>query len=110
MNKAKFEYYVVLVTAPDIDVARNVAKAVLEQKKAACANIVPQIESHYWWEGKLESSNEVLIVFKTTEKALHQLEHVVREEHPYDTPEIVCTEITRGNDRYLNWLSDSVNA
>ena len=54
----------ILVTAPDIELARRLAKAALEAKLVACANIVPAIESHYWWEGKLESSDEVLIVFK----------------------------------------------
>ena len=98
----------VMVTAPDIEVARKVAKAVLAERVAACANIVPQIESHYWWEGKLESATESLIVFKTTRQNLDSLEVIVLREHPYDTPEIVSTEIVRGNERYLGWIEDSV--
>ena len=108
MNSADQRFYTVLVTAPDIEVARKVAKAVLTERVAACANIVPQIESHYWWDGELETAEEALIVFKTTRHNLDSLEVIVLREHPYDTPEIVCTEIARGNERYLQWVEDSV--
>ena len=81
------DFAVVLVTAPNMDLARRLAKAALEAKLAACANIVPSVESHYWWEGKLESSDEVLLIFKTRQQLLPKLERAVREIHPYDTPE-----------------------
>ena len=70
-------FAVILVTAPDIDLARRLAKAALEAKLVACANIIPAVESHYWWEGKLESSDESLIVFKTRQELISELERSV---------------------------------
>ena len=98
---------VVLVTAPDLKTARTLAKAALEARLAACANLVPKIESHYWWQGKLESSAEVLLVFKTTRSRLRALEKVIVANHPYDTPEFVVLPVTGGNKRYLDWVSQS---
>tara|TARA_B000000557_G_scaffold170180_1_gene138472 strand:- start:32 stop:364 length:333 start_codon:yes stop_codon:yes gene_type:complete len=100
-------FAVVLVTAPDIDLARRLAKAALEAKLVACANIVPAVESHYWWDGKLESSDEALIVFKTRQEHVPELERFNRELHPYDTPEFVALPLTAGSRKYLAWLADS---
>jgi periplasmic divalent cation tolerance protein len=98
----------VFVTAPDLKVARKVARAVLKDKHAACANIVPKIESHYWWQGKLEKSGEVLIIFKTTQRCLAELEEAVIRSHPYDTPEVIALPLDRGNKRYLDWVVGSL--
>lgn len=106
MNSAKFS--IVLVTAPDLKVARMLARAALEAKLIACANIVPKIESHYWWQGKLERGGEVLIVMKTTRQQQKRLEKLIVEKHPYDTPEFVVVPIASGNARYLKWISNSV--
>ena len=100
-------FAVILVTAPDIDLARRLAKAALEAKLIACANIVPAVESHYWWDGKLESSDEALIVFKTRQEHVPELERFNRELHPYDTPEFVSLTLTAGSRKYLAWLADS---
>jgi periplasmic divalent cation tolerance protein len=99
---------VALVTAPDLKAARRIARAVLENRLAACANIVPKIESHYWWEGKLESSGETLIIFKTTQNRLAAFEATVLEVHPYDTPEIIALRLSSGNQKYLRWVCTSV--
>ena len=99
---------VVLVTAPDLKTARTLSKAALEARLVACANLIPKIESHYWWQGKIESSAEVLIIFKTTRAKLKALEKLVIGKHPYDTPEFIVLPITSGNRRYLDWLSASV--
>ena len=101
------DFAVVLVTAPNMDLARRLAKAALEAKLAACANIVPAVESHYWWKGKLESSDEVLLIFKTRQQLLPKLERAVREIHPYDTPEFVALPLTTGSRKYLAWLTDN---
>ena len=101
------DFAVVLVTAPDMDLARRLAKAALEAKLAACANIVPAVESHYWWKGKLESSDEVLLIFKTRQQLLPKLERAVRKIHPYDTPEFVALPLTTGSRKYLAWLTDN---
>lgn len=102
-------FRLVLVTAPDLKTARALAKVALTAKLAACANLLPKVESHYWWKGKLESSSEVLIVFKTTRARLAALEKLVVASHPYDTPEFIALPLTEGNAKYLAWLAESVN-
>lgn len=96
-----------LVTAPDLKTARRLAIAALEAKLIACANLVPRIESHYWWQGKLERGNEVLMILKTTRACLAKLEKLVVREHPYDTPEFLVLPLAHGNTRYLEWLAAS---
>ena len=106
--KSASAFAVVLVTAPDIKVARRLAQGALREKLVACANIVPKIESHYRWQGKLETSAEVLIVFKTTKKKLSAFEKFILANHPYDTPEFVVLPVAAGSKRYLDWITASV--
>jgi periplasmic divalent cation tolerance protein len=106
--KPKGEYAVVLVTAPDVKTARQLARASLESRLIACANLVPKIESHYRWQGKLERSVEVLLVLKTTTARLAALEKLILARHPYNTPEVIVLPISRGNKRYLDWVAESV--
>jgi periplasmic divalent cation tolerance protein len=105
--KSASAFAVVLVTAPDLKVARRLAQGVLREKLVACANIIPKLESHYWWQGKLETSAEVLIVFKTTKKKLAAFEKFVLANHPYDTPEFVVVSLEAGAKRYLDWITAS---
>ncbi len=98
----------VLVTAPDIKIARRLARAALNARLVACANLVPRVESHYWWQGKLDTAAEVLLVLKTTVARLAPLEKLILAEHPYDTPEFLVLPIGQGNQRYLAWLAGSV--
>ena len=100
------DFAVVMVTVPDMDLARRLAKAGLEAKLAACANIVPAIESHYWWEGKLERSKEALVIFKTRQEMLPKLEQIVRDVHSYDTPEFVALPLIAGSRKYLAWIEN----
>jgi periplasmic divalent cation tolerance protein len=100
----------VLVTAPDLKTARRLARAALEARLAACANLVPKIESHYWWQGKIAKSAEVLMVLKTTSARLAALERLILEQHPYDTPEFVVLPVNRVTSRYLAWWNVSVSA
>ena len=106
-RRAVSGFAVVLVTAPDLKVARKLAKACLEARAAACVNIVPRVESHYWWQGKVEHGSELLLVIKTTTARLRALEKCVLANHPYDTPEFVVLPISSGNRRYLQWISES---
>ena len=101
------KFQIVFVTAPDLKTARKLAQAALVARLAACANLVPKIESHYWWRGKLERSTEVLLIFKTTTARLAALEKLVVKLHPYDTPEFVVVNLSGGNRRYLAWLATS---
>lgn len=104
MKKAG-QFRVVLVTAPNLKVARQLAQRALARRLAACASLIPGIQSHYWWKGKLEKSGEALIVFKTRARHLEKLEKLVLENHPYDTPEFVALKLSGGNGRYLDWLA-----
>ena len=104
-SAAKFS--IVLVTAPNLKTARALARAALQAKLTACANLVPKIESHYWWQGKLESGAEVLMIFKTTRKQVASLEKLILEKHPYDTPEFLALPLASGSKKYLDWLSAS---
>jgi periplasmic divalent cation tolerance protein len=106
--KAAKRYMLVLVTAPDLKVARKLIALILKARVAACGNLMTRLESHYWWQGKLEKSSEVLILFKTTKPALPRLEELVLANHPYDTPEIVALSLSAGTARYLDWISSSV--
>ena len=102
------KFDVVLVTAPDLSTARKLAKAALKARLIACANLVPKIESHYWWQGKMDTSAEVLILLKTTRSRLAALEKLILASHPYDTPEFLVLPVSRGTRRYLDWLERSV--
>lgn len=101
-------FAIVLVTAPDLKVARRLARGALEQRLIACANLVPRLESHYWWQGNIESGKEVLLIMKTTRRQLPALERFVLAEHPYDTPEFLVLPPDRGSSRYLAWLAASI--
>ncbi len=101
-------YVAVLVTAPNLKVARRIARAVVEANLAACANLLPGIESHYRWQGRLEKSSEVLLLIKTSKPRLPALESRIAELHPYDTPEIIALPLHAGSARYLAWLQQSV--
>jgi periplasmic divalent cation tolerance protein len=101
-------FSIVLVTAPDLKVARKLAKGALAAQLAACVNLVPRMESHYWWQGRLESSAEVLLVFKTAASKLTALERLILRQHPYDTPEFIVLPLRAGTQRYLEWLSASL--
>jgi periplasmic divalent cation tolerance protein len=106
--KLTAKHAVVLVTAPDMKTARKLARAALAARLIACANLIPKIESHYWWQGKIETGAEVLLVMKTTTARLAALEKLIVSRHPYDTPEFVVLPISRGHKRYLDWVQESV--
>ena len=103
-------FAIVLVTAPDLKKARALAREALRARLIACANLVPKIESHYWWQRKIESSAEVLIIFKTAKSKLKALEKLIVARHPYDTPEFLVLLLAAGNKRYLAWLAGSLHA
>ena len=105
--KSASRFSIVLVTAPDLKTARALAKAALSARLVACANLVPKIESHYWWQGKIESGTEVLLILKAPKSKLAALEKLLLAKHPYDTPEFLVLPISAGSRKYLDWLSAS---
>lgn len=108
MNGAKF--VLALVTAPDLKTARQLARAALEARLVACANLVPGVESHYWWRDGLDRSSEVLLLLKTRSALVRPLENLIVGLHPYDTPEFIALELSAGNRRYLDWIAGSTAA
>lgn len=105
---AENDFCIAVVTAPNVTVARKIATAALKEKLAACANIIPKIESHYLWQGQLESSSEAFMLLKTMKGLLPALEQCVVRNHPYDTPEFVVFRLDEGNKKYLDWIASSV--
>jgi periplasmic divalent cation tolerance protein len=105
--KPATKFAIALVTAPNLKIARTLARAALQARLIACANLVPHVESHYWWQGKIESGAEVLLVFKTQKSKLAALEKLVLARHPYDTPEFIVLPLSAGNKKYLDWLKSN---
>jgi periplasmic divalent cation tolerance protein len=101
---------VVLVTAPDAEVAAHIARTLVEERLAACGNVLPQLRSIYRWEGKVEESAEALLVIKTEAALFERLRARVVELHPYECPEIVMLPIAAGHAPYLAWIAESVGA
>jgi periplasmic divalent cation tolerance protein len=99
---------IVLVTAPDLKTARGLARAALAARLVACANLIPKIESHFWWQGKIDTASEVLMLLKTTAARLPDLEKLIVSQHPYDTPEFVVLSPSRVNKRFLKWWKAAV--
>jgi len=106
----KSDFKIVLVTAPNLKTARGLVRAALEARLIACANLVPRIESHYRWKGRLEQSAEVLLVMKTSEARLAAVERLVLAKHPYDTPEFVILNPGGGTKKYLAWWAQCLRA
>ena len=99
---------VVLVTAPGEDVAAGLARALVEERLAACGNIVPGLRSIYRWEGKVCDEAEVLLILKTTADRFDSLRARVVELHPYDVPEVLRLDVQDGHAPYLDWLRGGV--
>jgi len=99
------ECMVVLVTAPSMDAGRSIAQTVLEEHLAACVSLQSEVESHYWWEGKLESARETMLVIKTSQDQYPALEERIRCLHEYSVPEILALPVTAGNPAYLAWVA-----
>ncbi len=99
---------VVFVTASSEAEARKIADLLLDRRKAACINIVPRVDSSFWWQGKLDSAQESLLIIKTKEPQLSEVIKLVKEAHSYKIPEVIALPIIGGNDDYLKWLADEV--
>jgi periplasmic divalent cation tolerance protein len=104
--KPAAKFAVVLVTAPDLKTARLLARAALQARLIACANLIPRIESHYRWQGKIQLGAEVMLFLKTQKTKLPALEKMILAKHPYDTPEFLVLSMSAGNQRYLDWLAE----
>lgn len=100
---------VVLMTAANGEEATRLAELLIGAHLAACVQILPEMESVYRWEGKIERQSEVLLLAKTTTAKFAELEREVRALHSYETPEIIAVPIVASSSPYLEWLIDSLN-
>lgn len=100
------EYIVIHVSVPDVTVANQIAHTLLQHKKAACVQILPAMRSLYMWQEQLEESTEQLLMIKTQSVHFSDVEALVKEHHPYDTPEVIAVPILAGSQSYLDWIKD----
>ena len=101
-------YIVVLITAKDAEEAQKLAKALLKRRQAACVNILPEVNSYFWWQDKLDSAKESMLVIKTKESLLSDIIKSVKKLHSYAVPEIIALPIIGGNEDYLEWIDHEV--
>ena len=100
---------VVFMTAANGEEATRLADMLVGAHLAACVQILPEMESIYRWEGKIERQSEILLLAKTTREKFEELEREVRALHSYDTPEIIAVPVTTGSAPYLQWLNQTTN-
>jgi periplasmic divalent cation tolerance protein len=97
---------VVFVTCPAAEV-ETIAGAVLDARLAACVNTIPAVTSRYWWQGKLHTDTESMLVMKTSDACAEALVEAVKRAHSYDVPEVICMDVREANPDYLAWVEES---
>jgi periplasmic divalent cation tolerance protein len=94
-------------TFPEIETARRIARQLVAENLAACANIIPAVESIYRWQDKIENAHETLVFFKTTADRYDAFQDKLKSLHPYEVPEIICLRIAHGLPEYLRWVGEN---
>jgi periplasmic divalent cation tolerance protein len=94
-------------TFPDLETANRIAEALVAEKFAACANLVPAVQSIYRWKEKIETAGEVVVLFKTTQERQAAFQEKLRSLHPYEVPEIIFVAVDKGFPSYLNWVAEN---
>lgn len=102
------ESSIAYVTTPNVESARKIARELVASKLCACVNIIPNIQSIYEWEGKINEDLEYLLMIKTTTDKIDALSTWVRENHPYSVAEVISVKIENGNPPYLDWIKKTV--
>jgi periplasmic divalent cation tolerance protein len=100
----KIKEIVVLITASSAEEAHKIAELLVNGKKAACVNIVPRVDSLFWWKDKLDSARESLLLVKTKASLFPEIVELVKRTHSYEVPEIIALPIIAGSEDYLKWL------
>ena len=101
------EILLALSTFPDVETARRISGELVKENFAACANIIPAVESIYRWQGKIEQGNETLVLFKTSAARSATFQERLKSLHPYEVPEIIFIPLTAGLPEYLHWVADN---
>ncbi len=100
----KTDRIIVLITAGSEEEAHKIAESLVKGKKAACVNIVPRVDSLFWWEGKLDSARESLLLVKTKASLFPEIVELVKRTHSYEVPEIIALPSVAGSEDYVKWL------
>jgi len=98
------KYIIVFVTAPNNKV-KKIIDQLLTKKLVACINVIKNVSSYYWWENKICTDKESLLIIKTKKVLFKKLLNEIKKVHPYKVPEIISIEIKEGNKEYLNWIN-----
>jgi len=101
-------YQVILITTKNVQEAKKIANLLVNDKLVACVNIIKDVQSLFWWQGKLDNAKEVLLVIKTKKSKFPKIVKAVKLLHSYSVPEIIALPIVEGNKEYLQWIEDSV--
>jgi periplasmic divalent cation tolerance protein len=101
-------YRVILVTAANKKEARRIAKALINNKLAACVNIISEVESLFYWKGKIDSAKETLLIIKSRKEKVPKIIKLVKSIHSYEIPEIISLPIAAGCRLYLKWIDESL--
>ena len=104
----EFADIVLFITTANAEEAQRIAGVLVNERKAACVNIVPKISSLFWWQDKVDSAQESLLIVKTKASILNQIVNLVKQHHSYDVPEIIALPIIGGNQDYLEWIGKEV--
>lgn len=99
--------FFVYITTKDKDEAIKIGRRLVQQKLAACINVIDKMTSVYWWEGKLAEDNEAILIAKTTEENVEKLTLEVKHQHSYKCPCVVAFKIEEGNKEYLKWIVEN---
>ncbi len=103
------DFYLFIVTVPNIEEANKIAVTLVESRLAACVNIIKDISSVYRWKGEIQEDNEHLLLIKTTEDKSESLIQKIKEIHSYSEPECIGFKVEKGSQKYLNWIKDVVD-
>lgn len=101
-------YIVIFITAPNKKEARHIAKVLLKARLIACANIVGNVKSLFWWQGKINNAKEALLVIKSKRSKLAAIIKQVKSVHSYQLPEIIAIPVMGGEKKYLNWIDECI--
>ena len=101
-------FQIIMCTCPDMKSAKIIAQQLVREKHAACVNIIANVTSIYSWQDKLECDNEVQLIIKTQTDKFNDVADEIKRLHRYDTPEIIAMNIQQGDEKYLNWITESL--
>ncbi len=107
-NLSRFQPTLVLTTTNSLKEARRLARLLLDRKVAGCVNILPRIDSLYWWQGKIDYGKEVLLLIKSSRRHLPILSRLLKSHHSYEVPELIALSLSWGEPSYLNWLKQAM--